>query len=123
VVAGDHRAGTHPGSPLAEVNRIIDDPHDTARHYLEIRVSSEGEVVTTVFLRVTIRGRTLSLDFSACALTRTPLAFQVLEQYAETGAGAVLRAAARGVGSLPQSLAGCGGSAWHPGCLSARRGP
>jgi hypothetical protein len=92
--------------PLAEVNRIIDDPHDSARHYLEIRVSSEGEVVTTVFLRVTIRGRTLSLDFSACALTRTPLTFQVLEQYAETGAGAVLRAAARGVGSLPQSLAG-----------------
>lgn len=92
--------------PLAEVNRIIDDPHDTARHYLEIRVSSEGEVVTTVFVRVTIRGRTLSLDFSACALTRTPLAFQVLKQYAETGPGAVLRAAARGVGGLPQSLAG-----------------
>jgi hypothetical protein len=64
------------------------------------------EVVTTVFVRVTIRGRTLSLDFSACALTRTPLAFQVLEQYAETGPGAVLRAAARGVGGLPQSLAG-----------------
>jgi hypothetical protein len=103
---GTERGFLQRRCPLAEVSRIIDDPHDTARHYLEIRVSSEGEVVTTVFLRVTIRGRTLSLDFSACALTRTPLAFQVLEQYAETGAGAVLRAAVRGVGSLPQSLAG-----------------
>ncbi len=103
---GKERGFLQRRCPLAEVNRIIDDPHHTARHYLEIHVSSGGEVVTTVFLRVTIRGRTLSLDFSACALTRTPLAFQVLEQYAETGAGAVLRAAARGVGSLPQSLAG-----------------
>lgn len=103
---GKERGFLQRRCPLAEVNRIIDDPHHTARHYLEIRVSSGGEVVTTVFLRVTIRGRTLSLDFSACALTRTPLAFQVLEQYAETGAGAVLRAAARGVGGLPQSLAG-----------------
>ena len=103
---GTERGFLQRRCPLAEVNRIIDDPHDTARHYLEIRVSSEGEVVTTVFLRVTIRGRTLSLDFSACALTRTPLTFQVLKQYAETGAGAVLRASARGVGSLPQSLAG-----------------
>jgi hypothetical protein len=103
---GTERGFLQRRCPLAEVNRIIDDPHDTARHYLEIRVSSEGEVVTTVFLRVTIRGRTLSLDFSACALTRTPLTYQVLEQYAETGAGAVLRASARGVGGLPQSLAG-----------------
>jgi hypothetical protein len=103
---GTERGFLQRRCPLEEVNRIIDDPHDTARHYLEIRVSSGGEVVTTVFLRVTIRGRTLSLDFSACALTRTPLTFQVLKQYAETGAGAVLRAAGRGVGGLPQSLAG-----------------
>jgi hypothetical protein len=89
-----------------EINRIINDPHDRARHYLEIQVSSEGEVVTTIFLRVTIRGRTLSLDFAACALTRTPLKYQVLEQYAESGAGAVLRAAAWGVVCLPQALGG-----------------
>lgn len=63
-------------------------------------------MVTTIFLRVTVRGRTLSLDFAACALTRTPPDYQVLEQYAERGAGAVLRAAVRGTGCLPQAIGG-----------------
>ena len=90
----------------AEIDRVIDDPHDVARHYLEIRVSSDGEVVTTIFLRVTIRGRTLSLDFSACALTRTPPEYQILKQYAEIGARAVLRSAVHGTGRLPQEIGG-----------------
>ncbi len=65
------------------------------RHYLEMPVSTEGEVVTTTFLRVTVRGKALSLDFAACALTRTPLSYHVLDQYAESGVGAVVRAAVR----------------------------
>jgi hypothetical protein len=89
-----------------EINHVINDPHDTRRHYLEISVSSSGEVVTTVFLRSTIRGRTLSLDFDACALTRTPMDYQILDQYAETGAVAVVLAAALGVSRLPQALGG-----------------
>jgi hypothetical protein len=92
--------------PTEEINRVIDDPHDAARHYLEISVSSTGEVVTTVFLRSTVRGRTLSLDFDACALTRTPMNYQILDQYAETGAVAVIRAAALGISRLPQTLGG-----------------
>jgi hypothetical protein len=89
-----------------EINHVIDKPHHTARHYLEISVSSTGEVVTTVFLRSTIRGRTLSLDFDACALTRTPMNYQILEQYAETGAVAVIRTAAKEINRLPQTLGG-----------------
>ncbi len=92
-----------------EVRQVIDNPHGLARHYLEIQISGDGGVVTTIFLRVTIRGRTLSLDFSACALTRTPLDYQVIEQYAESGAGAVARAAALGAVSLPQTI----GAIWR----------
>jgi hypothetical protein len=62
--------------------------------------------VTTVFLRSTIRGRTLSLDFDARALTRTPMDYQILDQYAETGAVAVVRAAVVEVSRLPQTLGG-----------------
>jgi hypothetical protein len=89
-----------------EINGIIDNPHDTKRHYLEIHVSSEGEVVTTIFLRVTVRGRTLSLDFATCALTRTPEDYHILEQYAERGTRAVLRAAMHGTTRLPHAICG-----------------
>lgn len=91
---------------IDEINRVIDDPHARARHYLEMPVSTEGEVVTTMFLRVTIRGRALNLDFAACALTRTPVDYHVLDQYAESGLGSVVRAAAGAVGSIPQDLGG-----------------
>ncbi|GLW62351.1 hypothetical protein Arub01_05950 [Actinomadura rubrobrunea] len=54
------------------MRRIIDAPPGVAHHFLEIRTTSSGELVTTVFLRVAIQGRSLCLDFAACALTRTP---------------------------------------------------
>ncbi|MFC0037531.1 hypothetical protein [Actinomadura rayongensis] len=52
------------------IHRIIDDPHSPAQHFLEMRTTPNGEVVTTVFLRVTLKARSLSLEFTACALTR-----------------------------------------------------
>ncbi|WP_067831538.1 hypothetical protein [Actinomadura kijaniata] len=54
------------------LRRIINEPYGPAQYFLEIRTTSSGELVTTVFLRVTVKGRSLSLDFAACALTRTP---------------------------------------------------
>ncbi|WP_184854793.1 hypothetical protein [Streptosporangium becharense] len=88
------------------IDEVIDDPHGIVHHFLEIRASVTGEVVTTVFLRVSVKGRALSLDFAACALTRTPVEYHLLDAFGEDGAGAVLRSALRGLVNLPAELAG-----------------
>jgi hypothetical protein len=84
-----------------EVNEIINRPFDRFHHFLEICASESGELVTTVFLRTTVKGRALSLDFAACALTRTPDEYHLLDYYGEDGFGAVLRAALRSLAELP----------------------
>lgn len=87
-----------------EIRSVIDDPHGAVQHYLEMRVSQAGELVTTVFLRVTVRGRSLSLDFAACALTRTPTSYHILDGFGETGTAAVLRSAWNNVYDIPATL-------------------
>ena len=89
-----------------DIEKIIDDPHHTAQHYLEIQLSTIAELVTTAFVRATIRGRSLRLDFAACALTRIPDEYHVLDNYGETGIGAVMRSALRGVYGLPGFVGG-----------------
>lgn len=91
---------------LADIDELIDDPHGNVHHYLEIQLSTTGELVTTALVRITVRGRSLSLDFAACALTRTPDKYHVLDRYRETGAGAVLRSALRGVYTIPAAVGG-----------------
>lgn len=81
---------------------VIDDHQDCAHHFLEISApSAGGELVTTVFLRVSVKGRCLSLDVATCALTRTPPDYQVIDAFAEHGTSAVLRSAIRSVLTLP----------------------
>ncbi|RFS87048.1 hypothetical protein D0T12_02000 [Actinomadura spongiicola] len=93
-----------------EINRIIGDPHGLVHHFLEASVSMRGgELVTTVFLRVTVKGRTLSLDFAACALTRTPDAYHSLGVHGRSGPGAVLRIILRKLRDLPVEVA----DLWH----------
>lgn len=87
-----------------EINEIIDRPFDRFHHFLEIRTSVSGELVTTVFLRTTVKGRALSLDFAACALTRTPDEYHILDEYGEDGVAAVLRAAVRALIELPTDI-------------------
>lgn len=84
-----------------EIDTAVDSPYGPLHHFLEIRTSATGEIVTTVFFRVTVKGRTLSLDFAATALTRTPREFQILDGHAESGIGAVVRALLRGLAGLP----------------------
>lgn len=89
------------GEPSADkINEIIDRPFDRFHHFLEIRTSVFGELVTTVFVRTTVKGRALSLDFAACALTRTPDDYHVLDEYGERRPGAILRAAVRGITNI-----------------------
>ncbi|GAA3178456.1 hypothetical protein [Nonomuraea roseoviolacea] len=87
-----------------EIEDIIDRPFDRFHHFLEIRSSVSGELVTTVFLRITVKGRALSLDFAACALTRTPDEYHVLDEYGEDGPTALLRAAVRALVELPADI-------------------
>jgi len=107
------------------INEIIDSPHGVVHHFLEIRASVTGEVMTTVFLRVSVKGRALSLDFAACALTRTPAEYQLLNFSTETGVGAVLLSVLRGLLNLPAEVAGMrrlpGASVLLLGAVLARR--
>ncbi|MCP2343144.1 hypothetical protein [Actinomadura rupiterrae] len=89
----------------ARLRQIIDDAHHDAHQFLEMQVSTDGELVTTCFLRAAVRGRSLSLDFAACALTRTPPHYQVMDLYGESGVGAVIRAALRALWRLPEETA------------------
>ncbi|MGI5167662.1 hypothetical protein ACQEU3_25255 [Spirillospora sp. CA-253888] len=82
----------------SRLRQLIDEPYRAAQHFLEIRATSSGELVVTVFLRVTVKGRSLSLDFAACALTRTPPAYQ---RPVRTGRAAVTRTALTGLRTLP----------------------
>jgi hypothetical protein len=87
-----------------EIDAIIDNADHPVHHYLEIQLSSTGERVTTAFARTTVRGRSLSLDLAACALTRMPSDYEVLDKYREAGAGAVLRSALREILTIPASV-------------------
>lgn len=87
------------------IRRIIDNPLALAHHFLETSVPiAGGELVTTVLIRVSLKGRCLSLDVATCALTRTPGPYQVPDQYGESGVGAVVRAAFRAAFTLPRDV-------------------
>lgn len=88
---------------LREIIRgIINDHRSSAHHFLEISAPiAGGELVTTVLLRASVKGRCLSLDVATCALTRTPYCYQVIDAFAEHGTSAVLRSAVRSVLALP----------------------
>jgi hypothetical protein len=101
----DQGRGWLQGEPAThEIEEIIDRPFDRFHHFLEIRTSVSGELVTTVFLRTTVKGRALSLDFAACALTRTPDEYHILDEYGEDGFAAILRAAVRTLTELPSDI-------------------
>ncbi|WP_329429382.1 hypothetical protein OG339_11835 [Streptosporangium sp. NBC_01495] len=90
----------------SDIDDFIDNPYGAVHHFLEIGATATGELVTTVFLRVTVKGRALSLDFAACALTRTPAEYHALNAFAESGTSAVVRSALRSLFNLPAEVAG-----------------
>ncbi|MFI6475846.1 hypothetical protein ACIBL5_37115 [Streptomyces sp. NPDC050516] len=68
------------------VRRILDNPPETARHYLTYQVESwGGDVVTTVFVHVSLQGRTLYIEFTTCRLAPTRLEYQVVDVVGGTG--------------------------------------
>ncbi len=87
-----------------EVEQLIDDPSSLVKHYLEIGISRSGEVVTTLFLNLTMRARTLNIDFALGMLTSLPREFRVVDAYRRNGAGEVVRSAFRALRDLPHEL-------------------
>jgi len=114
---------------------VIANSSDAARHYLACQVESwGGEVVTTVFVHVSLQGRTLYLEFSTYALLPTRHEYHVIDEVGGTGPSAVIRAAARSLTdvadafALPRRLAEALGQVYaalraqRDGTHTARRG-
>ncbi len=88
-----------------EIWTIINDHRHAGHHFLEISVPIfGGELVATVLLRVSVKGRCLSLDVATCALTRTPENYHVIDWSSERGTGALLHSAVRCALAVPEDL-------------------
>ncbi|MEW2386904.1 hypothetical protein AB0933_00935 [Streptomyces venezuelae] len=86
----------------ALVRRMLDSPTETARHYLTCRVESwGGDLVTTIFVHVSLQGRTLYIEFTTCGLAPTRLEYHAVDIVGRTGRMAVVRAAFAGLLHLP----------------------
>ncbi|CAL9601111.1 hypothetical protein SUDANB121_05455 [Nocardiopsis dassonvillei] len=98
------------------VMRRIIDRRDPAYHYfLEAIVpDAGGELVATVLLQIGVRGRTLSLSFAACVLTRTPDDFRKAGEFGQHGKRAVISAARRGLFRLPREIRSLGRVVYYP---------
>lgn len=88
-----------------EIWRIVDDHRLTGHHFLETSVPIfGGELVATVLLRVSLKGRCLSLDVATCALTRTPRKHRMPGWFGERRHGTVLRSAVRSILDIPVDI-------------------
>ncbi|HKS49873.1 MAG TPA: hypothetical protein VJT49_33155 [Amycolatopsis sp.] len=107
VLSARHLLGTEPTSN--EMDEITNDPNGHLQHYLEISVSKTGEVVTTLFMGLTLRARTLNVDIALGMLTSLPYEFLSVDAHRENGVGAVVRSAFRALRDLPREA----GDAWR----------
>jgi hypothetical protein len=114
-IEGTHAAPLHSvltaDRDSAEVTDAIQNaiacPSDVARHYLASRVESwGGEVVTSVFVHVSLQGRTLYLEFATYALLPTRPDYHVIDEAGGTGAGATGKAIGSALIQLPEQLMG-----------------
>ena len=72
------------------------DPSDVARHHLACQIPAwDGELITTVFVHVSMQGRMLYIELTTLALTPSPQDFQVIDKIGGTGTWAAVRRAAR----------------------------
>ncbi|MFI1678292.1 hypothetical protein [Streptomyces sp. NPDC020607] len=95
-----HELAGAPGADL--VRHMLDSPSETARHYLTCRVESwGGDLVTTIFVHVSLQGRTLYIEFTTCGLAPTRLEYHAVDVVGRTGRMAVVRAAFVGLLHLP----------------------
>ncbi|WP_017571589.1 hypothetical protein [Nocardiopsis halotolerans] len=87
------------------MRRVINEQDPARYHFLEVSVPEAGsELMATVLLQVSLRGRTLSLSFAACALTRNPDHFRKAEEFGQNGKRAIVGAAFAALISLPREV-------------------
>ena len=89
------------------IANAIASPGDVARHYLASRVASwGGEVVTSVFVHLSLQGRTLYLEFATHALLPTRTDYHLVDEPSQTGPGALTKAVIKSLACLPDEMLG-----------------
>jgi hypothetical protein len=83
-IEGTHVSGfegaLEPQPPQPLIDQVMATPTEVARHHIACQVEAwEGELVTTVFVHVSLQGRTLYIEFSTYALTPTPRKFRIVD--------------------------------------------
>jgi hypothetical protein len=107
-------------SVLDAIANAMSNPSDLARHYLACTVESwGGELVTSVFVHVSIQGRTLYLEFSTYALLPTRAEYHVIDESRGMPALAVLTAIGKELMSLPDEFLAAWRAALAPAQLWA----
>jgi hypothetical protein len=87
-----------------DLRAIIDKPASPERHFLELRIVTDDELVTTVYARVRVQDRFLVLSLVTCALTRTIADYHVIDRHAASGKSAIVGSALRGMRDLPAEI-------------------
>ncbi len=91
--------------PAEVLERSIAEPNGVARYHIACQVVSwDGDLVTTVFVNVSLQGRILYVEFTTYALTPTPDDFAVVDRVGGTGPAAVFWSAARRLAEVPELL-------------------
>lgn len=105
-VAGTEISDLQPHTPAELVAHIIDNPTAPQRHYLVCQVVSwRGELVTTVYVHFAVQGRALYVELYITGLFPCHGRFRVVDEVGGTGVKAMLRDAARAIGTAPALLA------------------
>ena len=87
------------------INYVITHSSDVARHYLACQVASwGGEVVTSIFVHVSLQGRTFYLEYSVYALMPTRREYRVIDEVGATGPASVARAAGKSILGFPEAV-------------------
>jgi hypothetical protein len=99
--------GADSGAVKGAIAETIERSSDAARHYLACQIESwGGEIVTTVFVHLSLQGRTLYLEFSTYALTPTRQEYHIIDEVGGTGSVAVVRAIWRSLAGFPAAPLG-----------------
>ncbi|MFZ0121441.1 MAG: hypothetical protein WBR33_21930 [Pseudonocardiaceae bacterium] len=88
--------------PPVSLKKIMEHPREEVRHHIECQIEAwDGELVTTVFVHISLQGRTLYVEFSTYALTPTPPQFHMIDEVGSTGLKAALRMVVHDLLELP----------------------
>ena len=87
------------------IDHVIANSSDAARHYLACQVASwGGEVVTSIFVHVSLQGRTLYLEYCVYALPPTRTDYQAIDEVGATGPASIARAVGKSIFTLPDTV-------------------